>query len=104
VGWPEIGATFKVAPPSTELRTGSIIRATCAFDAKKVVPGMKTGELTRCQKRSKKNFLFSIFTSGYLRIWSKIVSFDTRGLLWNLLLLLVLDAVYELEQIQEKLL
>ena len=34
-GWPEIRATFKAAPPSTELRTGSIIRAICVFDAKK---------------------------------------------------------------------
>ncbi len=34
----------------------------------------------------------------------KIISFDTRGLLWNLLLLLVLGAVYELEQVQGKLL
>jgi hypothetical protein len=68
VGWPEIRATLKVAPPSTELRTGSIIRATCVFDAKKVVPGTKTGELTRCQKRNKKNFAFFNFTSGYQRI------------------------------------
>jgi hypothetical protein len=43
------------------LQSPSIIRATCAFDAKKVVPGMKTGELTRCQKRSKKNFTFFNF-------------------------------------------
>jgi len=61
VGWPEIRATFKAALSSTELRTGSIIRATCAFDAKKVVPGMKTGELTRCQKRNKKIFAFFNF-------------------------------------------
>ena len=45
-----------------------------------------------------------IFAFRYQRIWLKIVSFDTRGLLCNLLLLLVLGAVYELEQVQEKLL
>jgi hypothetical protein len=32
-----------------------------------------------------KNLIFAV---GYQRIWLKIVSFDTRGLLWNLLLLL----------------
>jgi len=44
--------------PKSELlkKQPSIIRAICVFDAKKVVPGMKTGELSRCQKRSKKNF------------------------------------------------
>ena len=49
--------------PKSELlkKQPSIIRATCAFDAKKVVPGMKISELTRCQKRSKKNFAFFNF-------------------------------------------
>ena len=43
------------------LQSPPIIRATCAFESKKVVPGMKTGELTRCQKRIKKNFAFFNF-------------------------------------------
>ncbi len=35
--WLFIAGGEKVAPPSTELRTCSIIRATCAFDTKKVL-------------------------------------------------------------------
>jgi len=34
-----------------------------------------------------------IFAFRYQRIWLKIVPFDTRGLLWNLLLLLGLGVV-----------
>ncbi len=45
-----------------------------------------------------------IFAFRYQRIWLKIASFDTRCLLWNLLLLGGFGAVYELEQVQEKLL
>ncbi len=43
------------------LQSPPIIRATCAFESKKVVPGMKIIEVTRCQKRSKKNFTFFNF-------------------------------------------
>jgi len=52
--------------PKSELlkKQPSIIRAICVFDAKKVVPGMKIDELSRCQKRNKKNF----WNFGFLRI------------------------------------
>ncbi len=51
-----------------EVGKSALKEVTGAIWMKKEVPGMKIGELTRCQKRSKKILDFWIFAYSYQRI------------------------------------